>query len=106
MNTAILKNSVALVKKRTIPTEQRRLSAKLVPTVVDIGCRVVSSTDYYGRLSRFSRLRVSTFQLKYLLICTPKAEWTPFQNHYFLENLVAPGIETGTSGSVARSSDH
>jgi hypothetical protein len=30
------------------------------------------------------------------------AEWTPFQTHYFSENLVAPGIEPGTSGSVAR----
>jgi hypothetical protein len=34
------------------------------------------------------------------------AEWTPFQTHYFSENLVAPGIEPGTSGSVVRSSDH
>jgi hypothetical protein len=24
-----------------------------------------------------------------------KAEWTPFQTHYFTENLVAPGIESG-----------
>jgi hypothetical protein len=24
------------------------------------------------------------------------AEWTPFQTHYFSENLVAPGIEPGT----------
>jgi hypothetical protein len=34
------------------------------------------------------------------------AEWTPFQNHYFSENLVAPGIEPGTSGSVTRDCDH
>jgi hypothetical protein len=26
--------------------------------------------------------------------------------HYFSENLVAPGIEHGTSGSVDRNSDH
>jgi hypothetical protein len=32
--------------------------------------------------------------------------WTPFQTHYFSENLVAPGIEPGTSGCVARNSDH
>jgi hypothetical protein len=31
---------------------------------------------------------------------------TPFQTHYFSENLVAPGIAPGTSGSVARNSDH
>jgi hypothetical protein len=30
----------------------------------------------------------------------------PFQTHYFSENLVAAGIEPGTSGSVARNSDH
>jgi hypothetical protein len=35
-----------------------------------------------------------------------EAEWTPFQTHYYSENLVAPGIEPGTSGSVARNSDH
>jgi hypothetical protein len=34
------------------------------------------------------------------------AEWTPFQTHYFSENLVAPGVKPGTSGSVARNSDH
>jgi hypothetical protein len=28
-----------------------------------------------------------------------------FQAHYFSENLVAPGIEPRTSGSVARNSD-
>jgi hypothetical protein len=30
----------------------------------------------------------------------------PFQTHYFSENLVAPGMEPGTPGSVARNSDH
>jgi hypothetical protein len=29
-----------------------------------------------------------------------------FQTHYLSENLVAPGIEPGISGSVARNSDH
>jgi hypothetical protein len=31
-----------------------------------------------------------------LLSYTHEAEWTPFQSHYFSENLVAPGIEPGT----------
>jgi hypothetical protein len=43
---------------------------------------------------------------KWLLNYPHEAEWTPFQTHYFSENLVAPGIELGTSGSVARNSDH
>jgi hypothetical protein len=30
----------------------------------------------------------------------------PVPDHYFSENLVAPGIESRTSGSVARNSDH
>jgi hypothetical protein len=30
------------------------------------------------------------------LVCTHEAEWTPFQTHYFSENLVVPGIELGT----------
>jgi hypothetical protein len=41
-----------------------------------------------------------------LLKCTPEAEWTLVQTHYVSENLVAPGIELGTSGSVARNCDH
>jgi hypothetical protein len=40
----------------------------------------------------------------YLLIYPYEAEWTPFQTHYS-ENLVAPGIEPGTSGSVVRNAD-
>jgi hypothetical protein len=35
-----------------------------------------------------------------------EAEWTPFQTHYFSDNLVEPGTEPGTSESVARNSDH
>jgi hypothetical protein len=35
-----------------------------------------------------------------------RAEWTPFQTHCYSENLVAPGIEPGTSGFIARNSDY
>jgi hypothetical protein len=38
--------------------------------------------------------------------CTLEAEWTPFQTHYFSENVVLPGIEPRTSGSLARNSGH
>jgi hypothetical protein len=37
----------------------------------------------------------ATFSFKELLSCTHEVEWTPFQTHYFSENLVAPGIEPG-----------
>jgi hypothetical protein len=30
---------------------------------------------------------------RYLLSSTHEAEWTPFQTHYFSENLEAPGME-------------
>jgi hypothetical protein len=41
-------NSVALVHELYRPSD-RRLSAKLVPTFANKGCRVVSDTDNYGR---------------------------------------------------------
>jgi hypothetical protein len=34
----------------------------------------------------------ATFPFKQLLSYPHEAEWTPFQTHYFSENLVAPGI--------------
>jgi hypothetical protein len=55
---------------------------------------VVSVTDPYGHILSFlDRSRYLSF--KELLSCTHEAEWTPFQTHYFSENLVVPGIETG-----------
>jgi hypothetical protein len=35
-----------------------------------------------------------------------EAEWTLFQNPNFSENVVGPGIEPGTSGSIARNCDY
>jgi hypothetical protein len=43
------KNSVAVVRKRTIRPSDRRLSAKLVPTFAGRGCCVVSATNSHGR---------------------------------------------------------
>jgi dimeric dUTPase (all-alpha-NTP-PPase superfamily) len=34
------------------------------------------------------------------------AEWTPFQTHRYSENLVALGIEPGTTKTVARNFDY
>jgi hypothetical protein len=59
---------------------------------------VVSVTDPYGRILDFLD-RSRYFSIKYL----HEAEWTPFQTHYF---FVVPGIEPGTSGSLAKNSDH
>jgi hypothetical protein len=46
------KTSVASVHERTIPSD-RHLSAKLMPSFVDRGCRVVSAADPYGYISVF-----------------------------------------------------
>jgi hypothetical protein len=55
---------------------------------------VVSVTDPYGRILGFLSLG-SYFSFKYFFSCTHEAEWTPFQSHYFSENLVVPEIEPG-----------
>jgi hypothetical protein len=70
----------------------RSLSAKLVPTFADRGCRVFSVTELYGRIIGFVD-RSRYVSIKQLLSCTHEDESTPFQTHYTSENLVAPGIE-------------
>jgi hypothetical protein len=45
------------------------------------------------------------FSFKKLLRYVHDAEWIPFQTHCYSENLVALGIEPGTSVSAARNSD-
>jgi hypothetical protein len=48
----------------------------------------------YGRILDFlDRSRYYFFQVA--PHCNHEAEWTPFQTHYFSENLVAPEIEPG-----------
>jgi hypothetical protein len=59
--------------------------------------RVASATDPNDSYSRFSRPETLLFE---------EAEGTPFQTRYFTENMVAPGIESGTSGYVATNVDH
>jgi hypothetical protein len=92
---------VASVRKRTISTERPPLAGE-VSANFDRVCRVVSTTDPHGSILGF----LDRSRYYFFLSCTHEAEWTPFQTHYFSENLVAPGIEPGTSGYVARNSDH
>jgi hypothetical protein len=52
---------------------------------------MVSTTDLYGCIiAVLDRGRYFFFQVA---LQAHEAEWTPFQTHYFSENLVAPGIE-------------
>jgi hypothetical protein len=73
---------------------------------------VVSATDSPGRIlgfldqSRYYFFQVAPQLYSQVLTSTHEAEWTPFQTHCLSENLEALGIEPGTSGSVARNSDH
>jgi hypothetical protein len=48
-NICLKKNSVPLVRKRTVPPSDHRLPAKLVPTFAYRWCRVVSATDPHSR---------------------------------------------------------
>jgi hypothetical protein len=67
---------------------------------------VVSASDPPTAVNLSFLDRSRYFSFKYLLIYPHEAEWTPFQTHCYSENVVAPGIESGTSGSVDRNSDH
>jgi hypothetical protein len=86
---------------RTTATFRRNL----VPTFVDRG---VSRGQRGGsptvvNLCFLERSRYFTF--KWLLILT-RAELTPFQTHCYSENVVAQGIEPGTSGLAAMNCDY
>jgi hypothetical protein len=74
---------MALVRERDIPTERP-------PLVEDV------SANFRGY--RVLRGQRNGFPRPYSRI----SEWTLPQTHHFSENLVAPEIEHGTSGSVAR----
>jgi hypothetical protein len=54
---------------------------------------MVSVTNSQARILFLDE--AATFSSNWLLNCTHEAEWTPFQTHYFSENLVVPGIVTG-----------
>jgi hypothetical protein len=78
----------------------------LVPTFVDNG---VSHGQHGGSpmVVNLSFLDWShEFSLKKLLIYPHEGECTPFQTHYYTENLLLPGIEPRTFELTARNSDH
>jgi hypothetical protein len=83
----------------------RRLSAKLVPTFADRGWHVVSVTNLYGRnLGFLDRSSYFFFQAAPQL-CSQS--WVdPVPNPLLLRKSSSAGNRTGTSGSVARNSDH
>jgi hypothetical protein len=65
-----------------------------VKTFLGIGCHVVRVIDPYGSILGFlDRSRYFFFQVAPHV--SHEVEWTPFQTHYFSENVVALGIEPG-----------
>jgi hypothetical protein len=84
---------VALIRERAILTEPQALVGDVSAKFLRIEeCRVISATDPHDHILGFlDRNRQFTFDQ--LLSYTQEAEWTAFQTHYFLEILVAPGIE-------------
>jgi hypothetical protein len=82
----------------------RRLSAKLVPTFADRGCRVVSVTDPYGRILAFlHRGRYFFFQVAPQVYSRGRVD--PVPDPLLLRKCGSAGNRTRTSGSVARNSD-
>jgi hypothetical protein len=81
---------------------QELLERKVVdPTFVDRGVSrgQRSGSPTVVNLSVLDRSRY--FSFKWLFIYRPEAEWISFQTHCNAENLVAPGIEHGTSEFAA-----
>jgi hypothetical protein len=65
-----------------------------VPTFVERGCHVISVIDSYGRILDFLD-RNSYFFFEVAPQLYSRADWTPFQTHYFSENMGVLGIEPG-----------
>jgi hypothetical protein len=92
-------------RERTIPTENHRFSAKLVPPFADRGCRVVSVTDAHCRILGFlDRNCYYFFQAATQL---HSRGWVdPVPDPLLVGKSGSAGNRTRTSGFVTRNSDH
>jgi hypothetical protein len=85
---------------------KRRLRPKLLPTLAGRVCCLVSTTDPYSSILRFSRpnpplVLPSTSSVVLTSLNGPRSRPTISQ-----KNLVVKEIEPETSGSVVKNSDH
>jgi hypothetical protein len=71
--------------KACIHTDSTELKKQWIPTAINLG--FLDRSHYY-------------------FYSSSPSEWTLFQTYYFSENLVPPGIEPRTFGSVAGNSGH
>jgi hypothetical protein len=83
----------------------RRLSAKLVPTFADRGCHMGSVMDSYDCILGLSRLEPLLF-LSSSSLSVLKRLGGPHSRPLLLRKSGSAGNRTQTSGSVARNSDH
>jgi hypothetical protein len=67
---------------------------------------VVSAADPLRSLISVFSTGAATFLSSSFSFILTRAEWTLLQNHCYSENLVAPGIEPGTSWLAVRNSHH
>jgi hypothetical protein len=89
--TTKINNSVALFRERTIPTKRPPLVGEVSANFCRYG---VSRGQRDGSLRPYSR-DSRPEPLLFLSSSSSIVLTRPFQTHYFSENLVAPGIETG-----------
>jgi hypothetical protein len=71
----------------------RHLSAKLVRTLCGYRVSRGQPNGILRSYSLFSRPELLLFLPSSSSVVPHEAEWTPFQTHYFSENLVAQGIK-------------
>jgi hypothetical protein len=81
------------------------MSAKLVPTSADRECRMVSATVPAAINLDFLDPEPLLFHSDSSSVILTRLSGPHSRRHYS-ENLVAPGIEPRTSGSVARRSEY
>jgi hypothetical protein len=67
---------------------------------------VIRAADPPRSLISFFYTEVATFLSSRSSFYAHEGEWTPFQTHSCSENLAAPGIEPGSSATVARNCDN
>jgi hypothetical protein len=99
-------NSVAWVRRRELyRLSDRRLSEKLVPSLADRGCRVVSATNP-PTVVNFGILDRSPYFFEIAPQLSSRGWVDPVPDPALLRKSGSAGNQTRTSGSVARNSDH
>jgi hypothetical protein len=84
--TSTKKKKRKQTNKQTNKQTPLSVSEQYRPSVTDPYVHILAFLDW----SRYFFLQVAP----QLHSCTHEADWTPFQTHYFSENLVAPGNES------------